>query len=214
MLNDTLNYIAPLFGSVASAEPSKVLPAAINSFHWEKVGFSRPESYFKLYGVHEVGLFIRMWSFEKNVRCECVRRDEPVYTDSCLELFIKPFKNDSRYVNFEVNKNGVYLSEIGEKRENRTLIKELTALEPQITPISVHKNKGTAWGFDMFISDSLISELFDSHFCTEEGVLQGNFYKCADLSRTPHFAARFPVASAELGFHNPSCFGNIILRKA
>jgi hypothetical protein len=41
--------------------------------------------------------------------------------------------------------------------------------------------------------------------------MKGNFYKCGDKTPVPHYAAFFPAGQAALGFHNPSCFGKIIL---
>ena len=123
--------------SEKAAEPFRAPAAPIDLFNWEKDGYSRPESYARLYGVENVGLFARLWSFEDSVRCECTKRDDPVYTDSCLEIFLKPVTGDERYVNFEVNRNGVYLSQIGEKREGRRFIREITSLEPTITPFTL-----------------------------------------------------------------------------
>lgn len=205
-----MEYIVPLF---ASKKDAKEFPTApISSFHWEKDGYSRPESYAAMFAVENEGIYARLWSFEDNIRCECTKRDDPVYTDSCLELFLMPVKGDSRYINFEVNKNGVYLSQIGEKRENRTFIKEVSSLEPVITPFEVKENGKTAWGCEIFLPDSFIADVYQKDYSTAEQTIKGNFYKCADFSVTPHYGAHFPVATAELGFHNPACFGNIILR--
>lgn len=207
-----VEYIAPLF---ASKNDIKDVPAAsISSFHWEMPGYSRPESYAAMFAVENQGLYARLWSFENNIRCECTERDDPVYTDSCLELFLMPVEGDSRYVNFEVNKNGVYLSQIGEKRENRIFIKEVSSLEPVITPLEVEKDGKTAWGCEIFLPDSFIADIYQTNYSTTERTIKGNFYKCADSSITPHYGAFFPVTTLPPGFHNPDCFGSILLRKA
>lgn len=200
--------------SEKAAEPFRAPAAPIDLFNWEKDGYSHPESYARLYGVENVGLFARLWSFEDSVRCECTKRDDPIYTDSCLEIFLKPVTGDERYVNFEVNRNGVYLSQIGEKREGRRFIREVTSLEPTITPFTLPGSGKSAWGYDIFLPDGFISEVYGAPYRTAENIIKGNFYKCADLAEAPHYAACFPVDSAELGFHNPARFGNIILRKA
>ncbi len=117
-------------------------------------------------------------------------------------------------MNFEVNPKGVYLSQIGETRENRRFIKELTDLEPIITPMSVEEDGKTAWGCEITIPCEFISALYGTDFKLGECRMKGNFYKCADGSVSPHYGAHFPVSSAALGFHNPDCFGDIIFRKA
>ncbi len=207
-----LDYTALLFKKHEDAHDFTV--ADINSFHWEKDGYSRPESHASLFGIENDGIHALLWSFEENIRCECKERDDPVYTDSCLELFLMPVEGDNRYINFEVNPKGVYLSQIGEKREDRKFIKELTGLEPEIFPMRIEENGKKAWGYEIVLSDKFISELYQTDFHICEMKIKGNFYKCADLSVTPHYGACFPVTTAALGFHNPDCFGNIIFRKA
>ncbi len=207
-----MEYVAPVFKSAEEAKNYPVFP--INSFHWEENGYSRPESYAGIFAVENEGIRAVLWSFEENIRCECQKRDDPVYTDSCLEFFIIPVEGDKRYINFEVNPEGIYLSGIGESRENRRFIKEFTDIEPQIKPITVEENGRTAWGYEILLPCKLISELYGVDFRIEDFSARCNFYKCADHSVTPHFAAAFPVTTAELGFHNPDCFGNITFRKA
>lgn len=209
-----MDYRAPLFESRECAELSAIPVGRIDSFHWEQPHFSRPETMFCLYAVKSSGICARLWSFEDNVRTECSKRDDPVYTDSCLEFFIMPVPGDERYMNFEVNSKGVYLSEIGERRGNRQLISEITALEPEITPFTVNENGKTAWGCEIFLPDKFISAVYGKDYSTDEAIIKGNFYKCADLSASPHFGAYFPVSSEALGFHNPGRFGSIIIRKA
>lgn len=188
--------------------------AEIASFHWEKPGFSRPASFAQLCAIEGDGILARLWSFEEAPRCECTERDAPVYTDSCLELFLAPVCGDNRYVNFEMNKNGVYLSQIGEERENRVFIRNITDSEPQITVFEKTDGVKKAWGCEIFLSDRFIEDVYQKSVLTAEKAIRGNFYKCADLSSSPHYGAHFPVTTEKLGFHNPSCFGNIIIRKA
>ena len=207
-----LEYIAPIYKSAADAKDFSV--AKIDSFHWEKDGYSKPESYAALFAVEGEGIHALLWSFEENIRCECTKRDDPVYTDSCLELFLMPVEGDGRYINFEVNPKGIYLSQIGEKRENRRFIKEFTALEPVIMPMEIEENGRNAWGYEIIISEAFISDLYGTDYKIHECEIKGNFYKCADSSATPHYGAHFPVTTAALGFHNPDCFGKIIIRKA
>lgn len=207
-----MEYTVPLFKS--KNEIKEVPAVLIASFHWEQNGCSRPESHAAMFAVEGEGIYARLWSFEDNIRCECTERDDPVYTDSCLELFLMPVEGDSRYVNFEINKNGVYLSQIGEKRDGRIFIREITPMEPVITPFELTENGKTAWGCEIFLPDSFIADVYKTDYSTKEGKIKGNFYKCADSSITPHYGAFFPVTTLPPGFHNPDCFGSITLRKA
>lgn len=207
-----MEYTALIFPSQQDAYGFNTAP--IDSFLWEKDGYSRPESYAAMFGIEGEGIYALLWSFEDNIRCECTKRDDPVYTDSCLELFLMPVEGDKRYVNFEMNKNGVYLSQIGETREERRFIKELTALEPVITPFEVEESGKTAWGCEIFLPEKFISELYQTDFSVCECTVKGNFYKCGDLTDAPHYGAHFPVKTDKPDFHRPEFFGDIIFRKA
>ncbi len=180
---------------------------------WDENGY-RPESYASLFAVEGKGIYALLWSFEEKPRCECTKRDEPVYTDSCLELFLMPVEGDSRYINFEVNQKGVYLSQIGESRADRRFIKELTSLEPEISPMKIEVEGKKAWGYEIFIPDSFISALYGVDYKTTERTIKGNFYKCGDSTDKPHYGAHFPVNVPSPDFHKPEFFGNIIIRKA
>ena len=206
-----MEYIAPIFKSAAEAKDFPVVQ--INSFHWEKDGYSRPESYAAMFAVEGEGLHALLWSFEDNIRCECTENYQPVYTDSCLELFVMPVENDKRYLNVEVNKNGVYLAQLGEIREGRIFVKDITNLEPVIIPMEIENTKGKAWGCEIVLTEEFISALYGTDYKVKPCEIRGNFYKCADYSFTPHYGAHFPVTTAALGFHNPDCFGKIIIGK-
>lgn len=206
-----MEYFAPIFRN--SAEVHNFPVAAINSFHWEKDGYSRPESYAALFAVEGEGLHALLWSYEENIRCECKENYEPVYTDSCLEFFVMPVEGDNRYLNIEVNPKGIYLAQLGENREERTPVRDVTSLEPVITPMEVEDEKGMAWGCEILLTEEFISSLYGTEYTVKPCEIKGNFYKCADFSVTPHYGAHFPVTTAALGFHNPECFGKIIIGK-
>ncbi|MBQ8764115.1 MAG: hypothetical protein IJZ07_08425 [Clostridia bacterium] len=204
--------IAPIF---KCAENIKDFPVGeISNFPWEKDGASHPESYAAIFAVEGDGIHAVLWSFEEDVLCSCTKRDDPVYTDSCLELFLMPIEGDNRYINFEVNKNGVYLSQIGTCRGDRVFIKSLTCLEPIIKTMEITENGKTAWGCEITLPERLISELYGTDFNIGESTVKGNFYKCAELSKNPHFGTFFPVNTQKPDFHRPEFFGEIKFRKA
>lgn len=206
-----MDYIAPIFASAADAKDFPV--AAIDSFMWDING-CKPESHAAVFAVKDEGIHALLWSFEDDIRCECTMRDDPVYTDSCLELFLMPVDGDSRYINFEVNPKGVYLSQIGTCREDRVFIKELTDLEPVIYPMEIEEDGKKAWGYEIIIPESFVSALYNTDFSIRETTIKGNFYKCADGAALPHYGSHFPVKTENPDFHRPEFFGNITFRKA
>lgn len=203
--------IAPIF---KKSDKIKDFPVnEIANFPWKNDADIIPESHVGFFAVENEGIHAVLWSFEEDVLCNCTKRDDPVYTDSCLEVFLMPVEGDERYINFEVNKNGVYLSEIGTCRHDRVFIRSLTDIEPIIKTIEINENGKTAWGYEIIIPESLISALYGVDYRISESTVKGNFYKCAELSKNPHFGTFFPVKTEKPDFHRPEFFGNIELRK-
>lgn len=204
--------VAPI---LKKAEYAKDFPVGkISYYPWEKDGETHPESYAAIFAVEGEGIHALLWSFEKDIICNCTKRDDPVYTDSCLEVFLMPVEGDNRYMNFEVNKNGVYLSQIGTCREDRVFIKSLTDLEPIIGTMEITEDGKTAWGYEIIIPEKFISELYCTDYRIKEYTIKGNFYKCAELTESPHFGTFFPVNTSSPDFHRPEFFGDIEFRKA
>ena len=186
--------------------------AIIEHWHWEGDKPFRPFSFAQLCGVYGKGLFVRLWSFEENPRCVCTKRDDPVYQDSCLELFLQLVPGNTAYINIEMNCKGVYLSQFGKKRMNRVFLKDCCKLEPVVSAFELEEDGGTAWGIELFLSEDLVSEIYGMEYTLQPCTFKGNFYKCGDKTPRAHYGAYFPVGSAALGFHNPSKFGSISLK--
>lgn len=203
--------IAPIFKNKSDVKDFPICEIA--NFPWEKDGAVHPESYIGIFAVENEGIHAVLWSFEDDILCNCTMRDDPVYTESCLEVFLMPVEGDNRYINFEVNKNGVYLSQIGTGRGDRVFIKTLTDLEPVIETMEITENGKTAWGYEIIIPEALISELYGVDYHVDESTIKGNFYKCAELSKNPHFGSLFPVKTEKPDFHRPEFFGDIEFRK-
>ena len=204
-------YITGIFVQLPAWDDVAAL--LIDNFHWIALrGSQKPKAFAKFCGVLSKGLFARLWCFESEPKTVYTERDDPVYKDSCLELFLQPVVGRREYVNIEANSKGVFLSQFGKGRMRRDYLKQLTPLAPEVTVFQSGEGKNAAWGVEIFVPDSLISELYRVDYHTAPGVIKGNFYKCADAAATPHYAAAFPVGDAVLGFHNPGAFGKIILR--
>lgn len=136
------SYTGPIF----SGQPdwARVPIARLESFHWEKESPYRPASFAQLCAVRGEGIFVRMWSFESPIRAVAAKRDDPVYQDSCLECFLNPFPaQQNSYINFEMNPNGVFLTEFGSEREGRERLSRLTEQSPSVTPFTLPSRRGT-----------------------------------------------------------------------
>lgn len=151
------------------------------------------------------GIYARLFSDESPVKAVFKNRDEPVYSDSCMELFFQPFSDDLRYVNIEINPNCAYLSAIGADRNNRTFVSKLTDLRYSVKSLPAQ----TGWGVELFIPEELISSAFSREFVLG-GEIKANVYKCGDETAFPHYSSLFLVGTSMPDFHRPEYFGSII----
>lgn len=62
----------------------------ISSFHWEKDGYSRPESSVRFCAVKNEGYYAFLESSESPVLARYTRRDDPVYTTAASKCSLLP----------------------------------------------------------------------------------------------------------------------------
>ncbi len=147
---------------------------------------------------------------DQYMRCMADRFQYPVCTDSCVEFFIKPNGNDG-YINFEFSAAGELLcSHIVDHTRTadgfadfRLLTKEEAA--GVIIASTLPKNieeicEKMDWELGFFIPFTVFEKLnFTKPTSTE--LWRGNFYKCGDKTRYPHWITWSEVD--ELNFHLP-----------
>jgi len=155
---------------------------------------------------------------DRFVLCKRTEYLDPVWKDSCVEFFVQP-KRDGGYFNFEFNCGGALLcSHIVNPERVLGGFKEFTRLPPAIgqtiqtasslpRKIDPETSEPTVWFLRFFVPVPVFE-----HYLGNLGDFSGqswraNFYKCADESSHPHWAAWSPVD--ELNFHLPRCFGTI-----
>lgn len=167
------------------------------------------DTYFKMCFVKEKGIYLRMHTNETKLRAVSTGRDGRVWEDSCMEFFICPFAHRREYLNFEMTPVGAWLCQFGSSRENRVFLKSLTDREVSLET----KVTSDGWSLELFVPCELISEAFGESFTAGECTLRGNFYKCGDLTAEPHYDSFAKMTTLPPGFHNPECFGQIIIRE-
>lgn len=192
-----------------SKKPSwdEVPTAEIDCYQWECDKPYRPRACAKMVFVENEGVYALLMCEEENPRTVCKSTGEKVYQDSCLELFLS--LGDAGYINIETNSDGVYLSEFGKSRAERALLSDITDKEPTIAPV----RNGNMWGNEIFIPNALLSELYPDFSSVTIGEYRGNFYKCGDLTETPHYGSFSPMRTLDLGFHDPEYFAYFIVKR-
>jgi len=163
-----------------------------------------------LYGIFQVQ--------DRYVRCLRTNYFDEVWKDSCVEFFAEP-KPGCGYFNFEFNCGGAFLcSHILNPERVPGGFKDFTKVpwavaqtiivhssmprrvEPEITEPIV-----------LTLRFSIPFSLFEHYVGglgeIEGQVWRGNFFKCAEESSQPHWAAWSPVDKFD--FHRPECFGTL-----
>ncbi len=184
----------------------------LECWHWEETleKTIRPNTYFKMCFLENVGIFARMRTDETNLRRVNTTPDSPVWEDSAMEFFFIPVESRQEYFNLEFNSNGAYLCHVGvAKKPKRKDISEFSKEVPVITP-TVTKD---GWSAEVFVPCKLVNEVLGENFEAKASEIRGNFYKCGDLTQIPHFGSYAPVAEQYPGFHNPICFANISIKE-
>ena len=173
----------------------------INVYKWDKNGY-RPKTTAEIIRDEE-GFKVKFTCFEKSPQAVYKVHNDPVYLDSCVEMFIKPSVNDDRYINFETNSNGAMLCEIGNGRYNRMKI------SPDIIKSFCIHNAVTddCWSISYYIPKSFIENQIKGY--THGSEIYGNFYKCGEIPPYEHWGCWSIIDVPEPDFHRPEFFDKI-----
>lgn len=142
-----------------------------------------------------------------------------VCKDSCVEFFVQP-KGDKGYFNFEVNCGGCLLlgyiedptrTPDGFKKFVRVPWEEAQAIRIAHSMPAVvvpEREDPTEWTIQYYVLFALLERYAGPLGKVAGQTWRGNFYKCADESSHPHWAAWAPIGE-DLNFHQPRYFGQL-----
>lgn len=159
------------------------------------------------------GLTLHYRVNEQSVRARYADDNGNVWTDSCVECFVRNADDDT-YYNIECNCIGTLLVGVGSSRHGRqrlspeVLSKVLRWASLGIEPFE-ERCEPTSWEVALVIPSSL----FDVHPIRLHtgATLRANFYKCGDELRVPHFLSWSPIEVVTPDFHRPEFFGQLQL---
>jgi hypothetical protein len=153
---------------------------------------------------------------DRHVLCRHTRFQEPVYEDSCVEIFLQP-RPDRGYLNFEMNCGGALLaSHVTDPRrvpggfagfsplreDEGRLVRVRSSLPSRIEP---EVGGPVDWELAFFLPTPLLEGRVGRIGALAGQTWRANLFKCGDRTSHPHWAAWSPVD--ELNFHLPRCFG-------
>lgn len=186
------------------------IPAKIDNYPWDANGY-KPEAYAKVVRT-ENALMVKLEAMEQEITCIEEGQHAKVWQDSCLEFFLIPDPlKDSRYLNFELNPKGALHLAIGADRHERSQIwyenyKEVFHIKGSI-------DEGKRWSVVFEIGFPFIKQYYPQIDFNEIREMRGNFYKCGDKTKYPHFGCWNKIVFEKPDFHRPEYFGKLLLSK-
>ncbi len=149
------------------------------------------------------GFAVNMRCYEENPKALYSHADDPVYKDSCMEVFLNCFPElpDYGYINVEMNALGVMRCGFGTGRKRPQLL-ELGIAQPRVEVTRT----SDYWQVRCTITEELLEKLYERPCRFAVGhEMRGNFYKCGDETAQPHWGSWSKVE--RLDFHTPEFFG-------
>lgn len=150
------------------------------------------------------GFQVTMRCFEQDPKTVYTRQDDPVFKDSCMEVFLNcyPELPEYGYMNIEINSAGAMRCRFGPDRQHRIFLAEKGIPRPQVTVTKATDH----WQIQVLILESTVEALYERPCRFLSGhQMRGNFYKCGDETDTPHWSSWMQMR--HLDFHDPECFG-------
>jgi hypothetical protein len=135
--------------------------------------------------------------------------NDPVYKDSCVELFIA-FGDDGTYYNLEFNRLGTCLGGFGIPGETRASLPAELLETIKCERSFLQKNDDAEPTVNWTLMLMIPMEVFCFH---QVNTLKGrdcrvNFYKCGDDLTQPHFLTWKNIVAPKPNFHLPEFFGD------
>lgn len=188
--------------------------AVVNSYPWDNT--YTPKTAAKIFYT-ESRICISFKAWEEKITATYLNINDPVYKDSCVEFFFNPNpKTDKRYFNLEMNPFGAFLLGIGEGRQNRTLIDDVTPevfqITTSVTPQTLENYNGKYWTVQYSIPFAFIEKYYGKIDFISGHVMKANLYKCGDLSHYEHYGSWNPITLDKPDFHCPEFFGDFIFK--
>lgn len=195
---------------------------SIDNFPWDKNGY-KPKTIAKVFYT-DTHFHIYFRSYENEIKVTYFDMDGDVYKDSCVEFFVKfnPDK-DKNYLNFEMNPAGTLLLGFGPDRHKRNRLNfdnflEVFNVSTSVTKDTVDEYNNSSqycsdkfWTVQYSIPFSFIEKYFGKLDFKKGYRLEGNFYKCGDETKYPHYGCWNLIDLPASDFHRPDFFGNLIL---
>ncbi|AHF16070.1 carbohydrate-binding family 9-like protein [Niabella soli] len=145
---------------------------------------------------------------ESDVRAVATKDNGRVWEDACVEFFIAP-EGDSNYYNFEFNCIGRLLLHGGAPGSRNMASDSILSLVERWTSLGTNAIDEQPGAINWELTAIIPYEAFFLHniHSMKGKQARGNFYKCGDHLKTPHFLSWSPIHLEKPMFHCPEYFG-------
>jgi hypothetical protein len=181
---------------------------SIDCVNWPNEFPDKPFVQFKIARI-EGGLLLKFYVYEDFTRATFTLDNQPVYKDSCVELFIDP-SGDGTYYNFEFNALGTLLLGYGANRLKREKsLLEITHLVKRLSsfgtvPFDNLRTK-SPWQLSLMIP---YTAFWHHHIVSLAGkTVRANVLKCGDDLPVRHYLTWNPIPTPHPDYHRPDYFG-------
>ncbi|OQY35165.1 MAG: hypothetical protein B6241_01285 [Spirochaetaceae bacterium 4572_59] len=189
-------------------------PCAVDKRSWMDYP-ERPEVSVRIASSDEY-LFVKFHIREREVLGRFKKDNEPVYLDSCVEIFLSP-QGSNYYYNFEFNCLGTCLAQVGTDRNNREYIgseilegiSRIPSLGQQSCCIYSEGVLEEAKPWSLLVAIPVQCFVRDDFETLSGQKFRGNFYKCGDDLSLPHYLSWNKIETEYPDFHRPEFFGEI-----
>ena len=191
------------------------LSTLLENAEWHSLEFNNwPESYpyepnarFKI-GYTNDALIVQFDVDEEQLRGQYSEPNQNVWEDSCVEFFVS-FDGRKNYYNIEFNLIGTGL--IGYGSADKTTRNRLEAVEiERIRTFSMIERDGNRKHWSMIEVIPFTVFKFDALTDLKGKQVHGNFYKCGDHLKQPHFMSWNKIENPTPNFHLPQYFGELL----
>jgi hypothetical protein len=180
---------------------------SIDCVNWADYPY-KPDVKFRI-AHNGICIFLNYQVEEIDIKAVCNEDGGKVWEDSCVEFFIA-FPNQDFYTNIECNCIGKIVAEARtDKLHCLSVPFNLANRIERWSSIGSNpvENLSGKWEVSMIIP---IAVFRFNEINSFNGIhARGNFYKCGDNLKAPHFLSWNPVKSEQPNFHLPQFFGEI-----
>jgi hypothetical protein len=183
----------------------------IENINWPQIYNYKPSTVVKI-ARNTDSVFILFKVDENDLRVVHEKDNSPVNEDSCVEFFTKKIESDY-YYNFEFNCAGVCKAARHYKDRHNAIdfTDEQLKKIKRLSGISTRGIEKSDEGYKWELLVKIPFELFGIDKDNLPEKISGNFYKCGDKTKEPHYVTWAPVLTEKPDFHRPEFFRDIFL---